>query len=78
MATKGEITAGWNKLYKLWDIKGGCETCRYHGLLSEHDLCDDDITEALDKHKGILDLWCVEDSDHWGFTIDISPDPQTT
>ena len=42
MATKGEITAGWNKLYKLWDIKGGCETCRYHGLLLEHDLCDDE------------------------------------
>ena len=45
---------------------GDCASCGWHAALSEHEIEDVDILEAL-NHDGILRLGCLnkDDEDRW-------------
>lgn len=67
MATKQQIDGARSMLAAKWDSEGACGSCGWHGLLSEHDVDDCDIADALDG-DGILRLGCVtkNDEERWG------------
>jgi hypothetical protein len=61
------------KVEKVWDQQGDCESCHWHALLSEYWLTDKDFDDCV--KDGIFRLPCLsKDSDgssHRGISIDI-------
>lgn len=58
MATKQQIEAAKDILSKSWENSGACASCGWHALLTEHEIDDEIIEEALDDYNGILKLTC--------------------
>ncbi len=67
MATPEQIQAARELLQQKWMREGECGSCGWHALLSEHDVEDFEIEEALDG-SGILEISCVsrDDDESWG------------
>ena len=75
-----EISNGWQVLRKKWDSEGQCLSCGWHALLSEHEVEDVDIKEAVES-DGILYLECLSKDDeehrhsHRGIKINLRTQP---
>jgi hypothetical protein len=67
-----DVAKARSRLIEQWDELGACRSCGWHALLSEHDVSDSDIADAL-KGGGILKLSCLskdqDGSDHKGISI---------
>lgn len=64
-----KINLAKKRLNERWLHNGACNTCNYHGLLSEYDIDDYDIESAIDDYKGYLELPCLNDNYHRGVKI---------
>lgn len=67
MADSNQIKESRRVLEQKWDAEGGCPSCGWHALLSEHDVEDDDISQALDG-DGRLYLYCQSKDDEDSFS----------
>lgn len=75
-----EISNGWQVLRKKWGQEGACRSCGWHAFLSEHEVEDIDIKEAVES-DGILYLECLSKDDeehrhsHRGIKINLRTSP---
>lgn len=65
------------RLNAVWNEKGRCESCGWHGTICDHNIMISDIEYALEENAGILCLACAskdyDSSLHKGIEIDLNP-----
>lgn len=70
MIEQKQIDEARKRLEDKWDDEGHCGGCGWHACLYEHRVTDEDIAEALEERKGMLELSCRNkdfgDCGSWG------------